>query len=173
MTGHICTVLFLCTGNSARSILAEAVLARLGDGRFRALSAGSQPKGTIHPLALDALAAHGFATTGLRSKSWDEFATDDAPRVDIIITLCDSAAGESCPVWLGRPITCHWGLPDPAAASGSSKERRAAFENTLQAVSARIRRFVELPLDDLDDEALRERMSEIGRLAAEGSTEVA
>jgi arsenate reductase len=149
-----CTVLFLCTGNSARSLLAEALLNRLGEGRFRALSAGSQPKGEPHVMAIDVLRSHGFATDGLRSKSWHEFAGPDAPPIDLVITVCDNAAGESCPVWPGRPIAAHWGIEDPAAIEG--ERQREAFEQALRYLRNRISLLVELPMESLDELALRE-----------------
>jgi arsenate reductase len=157
-----CNVLFLCTGNSARSLLAEALLNRLGEGRFRAHSAGSQPKGEPHPMALDVLRSHGFATDGLRSKSWHEFAKPDAPPIDLVITVCDNAAGESCPVWPGRPIAAHWGIEDPAAIEG--ERQREAFEQALRYLRNRISLLVELPAASLDELTLRE----IG--ASEGAT---
>jgi protein-tyrosine-phosphatase len=157
------TVLFLCTGNSARSILAEALLNRLGTDRFTAYSAGSQPKGAVHPLALELLEAEGFPTTDLRSKSWDEFEGADAPRMDFVFTVCDSAAAESCPVWPGHPMTAHWGLPDPAAATGTIELRRKAFQETFLAMQARLRLFVGLPFDKLDGIALKKEIQRIGR----------
>lgn len=157
-------VLFLCTGNSARSILAEAILARLGAGRFDAFSAGSHPTGRVHPLALALLAERGHDTTGLRSKAWDEFATTDAPPLDYIITVCDAAAGEACPVWPGRPATAHWGIPDPAAAAGPEDEQRRCFAVAYDALEQRIDRFTRLPLRALEPPALRARLDEIGRL---------
>jgi arsenate reductase len=157
------TVLFLCTGNSARSLLAEALLNRLGEGRFRASSAGSQPKGEPHPMALEVLRSHGFETEGLRSKSWHEFAGSEAPPIDLVITVCDNAAGESCPVWPGRPIAAHWGIEDPAAVEGEGQ--REAFEQALRYLRNRISLLVELPAESLDELALRK----IG--AGEGSTE--
>lgn len=163
------TVLFLCTGNSARSILAESLLNRMGEGRFTAYSAGSQPKGEPHPMALEVLRRHGFATDGLRSKSWSEFAGPDAPQIDLIITVCDNAAGESCPVWPGRPITAHWGIEDPAAVEGEGQ--RDAFERALHYLRNRISLLISLPLDSLDELGLRARLLEIG--ANEGSTAMA
>lgn len=137
-------VLFLCTGNSARSILAEALLNddAIGGGRFRGYSAGSQPRGTVHPLALDTLKENGLPTEGLRSKSWQEFAAADAPRMDFIFTVCDNAAAEACPLWPGHPVTAHWGLPDPAAVEGSDEEKRRAFKDTFTELRRRIQDFV-------------------------------
>lgn len=163
------SVLFLCTGNSARSILAEALLNRMGEGRFRAFSAGSQPKGEPHPMALDVLRSHGFEVNGLRSKSWNAFSGPDAPQIDLIITVCDNAAGESCPVWPGRPISAHWGIEDPAAIEG--EDQREAFEQALRYLRNRITLLLALPLHDLDELALRAKLREIG--TAEGSSSVA
>ena len=143
-------VLFLCTGNSARSILAEALLAHHGGERFLSSSAGSQPKGAVHPTALDTLAGHGLPTTGYRSKSWDEFGAPDAAPIDIVITVCDSAANETCPVWPGHPATAHWGIPDPAAVTSPPDAQRAAFERAYQTLDARIRQLVTLPFSSLD-----------------------
>jgi arsenate reductase (thioredoxin) len=157
------TVLFLCTGNSARSILAECVLNRLGQGRFKAVSAGSMPRGEVHPYALDLLAAQNFPTQHLRSKSWDEFAKPGAEPLDFVFTVCDNAAGEVCPIWPGQPMTAHWGLPDPAAVEGSEAEKRLAFADTLRMLNNRIGIFVNLPLDSLDRLSLQERLRGIGR----------
>jgi protein-tyrosine-phosphatase len=156
-------VLFLCTGNSARSILAEAVLNRLGGGRFKAYSAGSFPKGEVHPFAIDLLERQNYPTKGLRSKSWDEFATPGAEPLDFVFTVCDNAAGEACPIWPGQPMTAHWGLPDPAAAEGSEPERRLAFADTLRMLRNRIGAFVNLPIKSLDKLSLQNRLREIGR----------
>ncbi len=157
-------VLFLCTGNSARSILAEAVLNRLGEGRLRGYSAGSFPKGAVHPLALELLAAHGYPTQALRSKSWDEFSGPGAPLIDFIFTVCDNAAGEACPVWPGHPLTAHWGIPDPAAVVGSEAERRRAFSDTLRRLTWRIEALMSLPIDALDRSLLSARLAAIGRM---------
>jgi arsenate reductase len=162
-------VLFLCTGNSARSILAESLLNHWGKGRFQAFSAGSFPKGQVHPVALDLLRRMHLPSEGLRSKSWDEFASPDAPRIDFIFTVCDNAAGEVCPVWPGKPMTAHWGIADPAAVAGSEADKAAAFRQALMELEARIKLFVQLPLASLDQMALREKLRAIGqqRSAAE------
>ena len=157
-------VLFLCTGNSARSILAEALLARLGGKRFRSFSAGSHPKSRPHRLTLETLDRLGYETTGLRSKSWDEFSRPESPRLDFIFTVCGNAAGETCPIWPGHPISAHWGVEDPAAFCGSAVEMRAFFEKIHDQLSERIRRFVALDLSSLDDRALASRLVEIGDL---------
>jgi protein-tyrosine-phosphatase len=156
-------VLFICTGNSARSILAEAILNREGRGRFRAYSAGSHPKGAVHDYALDLLRRTNHPTAELRSKSWDEFAAPGAPKLDFAITVCDNAAGEACPVWPGRPMTAHWGLPDPAAVEGSEAAKRAAFSDAYRMLHARISAFVNLPTATLDRLSLQTRLDEIGR----------
>jgi arsenate reductase (thioredoxin) len=155
-------VLFLCTGNSARSILAEAILAREGQGRFKAFSAGSQPKGEVHPLALDLLRQLGHPTEHLRSKSWDEFAEAGAPPLDFIFTVCGNAANDTCPVWPGHPATAHWGLDDPAAATGSEAERRLAFAETYRMMKNRIQAFTALPLAALDRQSLASKLKAIG-----------
>ena len=159
-------VLFLCTGNSARSILAESYLNRFGEGKYRAFSAGSFPKGSVHPLALELLKETGLPTEGLRSKSWDEFAVPGAPAIDFIFTVCDNAAGEVCPVWPGKPVTAHWGIADPAAVEGTYDQRTAAFRAALLELKARIRRFVDLPIESLDLPALKKKLSEIGQMGA-------
>jgi protein-tyrosine-phosphatase len=156
-------VLFLCTGNSARSILAECVLNRLGRGRFHAYSAGSYPRGAVHPYALELLRRQNYAVDGLRSKSWDEFAVPGAPQLDFVFTVCDNAAGEVCPIWPGQPTTAHWGLPDPAAVEGSETEKRLAFADTLRMIHNRIGVFVSLPIDSLDKLTLQNRLRAIGR----------
>jgi arsenate reductase len=154
--------LFLCTGNSARSILAECVLNQLGKGKFVAHSAGSFPKGEVHPYALELLERQSYATKHLRSKSWNEFAGPEGPPLDFVFTVCDNAAGEVCPIWPGQPMTAHWGLPDPAAAEGSEAERRLAFADTLRMLRNRIGVFVNLPIKSLDKLSLQKRLHEIG-----------
>ena len=156
-------VLLLCTGNSARSILAESVLNRLGSGKFRGFSAGSFPKGEVHPYALELLERQDYPTTHLRSKSWEEFAKPGAEPLDFVFTVCDNAAGEACPVWPGQPMTAHWGLPDPAAVEGIEAERRLAFAETLRMLRNRIGVFVSLPIESLDKLSLQNRLREIGR----------
>jgi arsenate reductase len=161
--GKLYNVLFLCTGNSARSILAEVLLDRWGKGRFKAHSAGSFPKGEVHPLALDLLERLRLPAAGLRSKSWDEFARPGAPVMDFVFTVCDQAAGEICPVWPGHPLTAHWGVPDPAAAEGSEAEKQRAFHDALRTLETRIKLLVALPIDKLDRLALTRRIGDIGR----------
>jgi len=156
-------VLFLCTGNSARSIIAECVLNRLGAGRFLAHSAGSFPKGAVHPYALDLLQRAGYPTQSLRSKSWDEFARPGAVPLDFVFTVCDRAAAEVCPIWPGQPMTAHWGLPDPAAAEGNEAEKRLAFAATLRMLTNRIGLLVNLPLQSLDRLSLQQRLAQIGQ----------
>jgi arsenate reductase len=156
-------VLVLCTGNSARSILGEALFNELGKGRFIAHSAGSKPAGQVNPFALELLKQQGFATEGLRSKSWDEFATPGAPEFDFIFTVCDNAAGEACPLWLGKPATAHWGIPDPAHVEGD-EARRAAFKKAAEQLARRIQLFLSLPIDKLDKLTLKEKLAEIGRI---------
>ncbi len=165
MTGaRVYNVLFLCTGNSARSIMAEVLTEHWGKGRFKAYSAGSFPKGRVHPLALAELERHHLPTAGLRSKSWNEFARPDAPVMDFVFTVCDQAAGEVCPVWPGNPLTAHWGVPDPAAVDGSDAERRRAFRDAYLALENRIKIFVALPIDKLYRLAIKRQVDEIGRL---------
>lgn len=156
-------VLFLCTGNSARSILAEAIMNSIGGGRFQAFSAGSFPKGEVHPMALDLLKSSGLPTEGLRSKSWDQFAVPGAPKMDFVFTVCDNAANEPCPVWPGQPMTAHWGLPDPAAVENDEVKQRLAFADTFRMLSNRIRIFTSLPIRSLDELSLQHRLNEIGR----------
>jgi protein-tyrosine-phosphatase len=163
MTERVFNVLFLCTGNSARSVMAEAILNRLGQGKFRAFSAGSQPKGKIHPYTLDLLRKTNFDVSGMRSKSWLEFAQPDAPQLDFVFTVCDDAAGETCPVWPGQPMTAHWGVPDPAAAKGNEAEIRFAFADTMRMLTNRISIFVSLPLTSLDRLSLQKRLDAIGK----------
>jgi arsenate reductase (thioredoxin) len=162
--GKTYNVLFLCTGNSARSILAEALLAHWGKGRFKGYSAGSFPRGEVHPLTLELLERLRLPTTGLRSKSWDEFAEPGAPVMDFVFTVCDQAAGEICPIWPGHPVTAHWGVPDPAVAAGNEGERRRAFRDALHTLENRIKLLVALPIDKLDRMALRRQVADIGRL---------
>ena len=156
-------VLFLCTGNSARSIMAETLLNRAGQGNFRAFSAGSQPKGKVHPYTLDLLRKLHFDVSGARSKSWLEFAQPDSPKLDFVFTVCDNAAGETCPIWPGQPMTAHWGVPDPAAATGTEAEIRFAFADTLRMLTNRINIFVSLPLAKLDRLSLQKKLEEIGK----------
>ncbi|MFO1185106.1 MAG: arsenate reductase ArsC [Bauldia sp.] len=165
MTDRIYNVLFLCTGNSARSILAEAILARDGKGRFRAFSAGSRPRGEVNPHALRLLGSLGVDTAPFRSKSWDEFAAPGAPAMDFVFTVCDDAAGEECPLWPGQPMTAHWGVPDPARASGSDAEIAAAFAESYRLLANRIGVFVSLPLATLDRLSLQQRLDRIGGMA--------
>jgi protein-tyrosine-phosphatase len=160
---HHYNVLFLCTGNSARSIIAEAILNRLGAGRFHAFSAGSQPKGAVHPYTLQLLSSLNHDTSELRSKSWSEFAKPGAPPLDFVFTVCDNAAGETCPVWPGQPMTVHWGVPDPAEATGSDAEIALAFKDTYRLLNPRMGIFTSLPLKSLDRLTLQRRLNEIGR----------
>jgi protein-tyrosine-phosphatase len=157
-------VLFLCTGNSARSILAEAILNKAGAGKFQAFSAGSQPKGQVHPEARKLLQSLGFDTRGFRSKSWNEFAKPGAPALDFVFTVCDNAAGEACPLWPGQPMTAHWGIPDPAAATGSAAQVSLAFKDAYRMLSQRIGIFAALPLRSLDRMSLQAKLRDIGRL---------
>jgi arsenate reductase len=162
MTGRIYNVLFLCTGNSARSVIAESILNNLGQGRFRAFSAGSFPTGKINPLTIELLESKKFPVDDLRSKSWDEFARPGAPEMDFIFTVCDQAAGETCPVWPGHPATAHWGFEDPAHFTGPDAAKRRFFEKIFQEISARIRLFLALPLDKIDRMSLLNELRAIG-----------
>jgi arsenate reductase len=161
MTEKVHNVLFLCTGNSARSILGEALLNHLGDGRFKAYSAGSRPGGKINPFAIELLERNGIATSGLRSKSWSEFEAPGAPQLDFVFTVCDSAAKETCPIWPGRPVNVHWGIADPAAVEGSDEDQRRAFREAYEILGRRISRLVEIPLAGLDRAALRQRLADL------------
>ena len=162
MSDKVFNVLFLCTGNSARSVLAEVQLNALGKGRFQAYSAGSHPTGTVNPFAIELLARAGMSVDGLRSKSWDEFATTDAPVMDYVLTVCDQAAGEQCPFWPGQPISAHWGVADPAAVEGSDDARRRAFKDAATTLRKRIELFIALPTATLDRMSLQARLREIG-----------
>jgi arsenate reductase len=162
MTTRIYNVLFLCTGNSARSILAESLLSHLGRGRFAAFSAGSHPNGKVNPLALDLLRQLDLPTEGLRSKSWEELAVPARIHFDFVITVCDNAAGETCPVWPGQPMTAHWGIPDPAAVEGSEIDRKHAFRGALAAMETRIKLFASLPIASIEKRRLKEKLDEIG-----------
>ena len=168
MSDRIFNVLFLCTGNTARSVLAEGVLRKDGAGRFAAFSAGSHPKGVVNSIALKVLAAHGYPSEGFRSKSWDEFAAPGAPRMDFVFTVCDDAAGEVCPVWPGHPITAHWGIEDPAAVEGSDFEKERAFNLAFRYLRNRITQFTALPIRSLDRLTLKNRLRDIGE--GEGAT---
>ena len=162
-------VLFLCTGNSARSILAEAILNKIGAGKFVAYSAGSQPKGTVHPQALALLQRLGYPIGGLRSKNWDEFAAPGAPHLDFVFTVCDNAANEVCPVWPGQPMTAHWGVPDPAAVEGTEADIVTAFRDAFLTLQRRIELFANLPVRSLDRMALKKRLDEIGTTASDAA----
>lgn len=162
-------VLFLCTGNSARSIMAEAVMNHLSDGHFRAFSAGTTPQGDVHPLTIEVLAAAGISADGLRSKTWDEFAEPGAPRMDFVFTVCDEAAGETCPIWPGQPMTAHWGIENPAKVSGPDFKQRAAFEDALRHMRNRITAFMSLPLASIDHLALTSRLQGIGAMEGNSS----
>ena len=164
-------VLFLCTGNSARSILAEAYLNAAAKGRFAAFSAGSHPQGTVNPFALELLAKHRLDTTGLRSKSWDEFARRGAPVMDFVFTVCDQAAGEVCPMWPGQPMTAHWGVDDPAKVGGTDEQKRRAFTRAFSELSTRINLFLSLSLEKLDRLALKNKLADIGRVGSEAKTQ--
>jgi arsenate reductase len=158
-------ILVLCTGNSARSIMGEALFNTMGAGRFNAYSAGSHPSGKVNPFAVELVRALGYPAEKLRSKSWDEFAASGAPEMDFVVTVCDNAAGEVCPLWPGQPVTAHWGLPDPAAVVGTDEEKRAAFELTMRQMRHRVQLFLSLPLETLDRMAIENRMRAIGREA--------
>jgi arsenate reductase (thioredoxin) len=166
MTDRPFNVLFLCTGNSARSIMAEAILTKVGVGKFAAFSAGSQPKGQVHPEAKALLQGLGFDTAYFRSKSWNEFAMPGAPPLDFVFTVCDNAAGETCPFWPGQPMTAHWGIPDPAAAEGSPAQIALAFKDAYRMLSQRIGVFAALPIRSLDRLSLQARLKDIGRMAS-------
>lgn len=168
MSNKFFNVLFLCTGNSARSILAEALLNRLGQGRFRAYSAGSHPAGTVNPFALELLESSGLPVADLRSKSWDEFAAPPAPEFDFVFTVCDNAAGEVCPAWPGQPMTAHWGITDPAAVVGDDAAKRKAFHTAYAQLNRRLAIFTSLPLEKLDALSLKNRLDDIGRLREHG-----
>jgi len=163
MNDGIYNVLFLCTHNSARSVIAECIVNRLGAGKFRGFSAGSAPRGSVHPYALDMLRNQNYDVSGLRSKSWDEFAAPGAPIMDFVFTVCDDAASEVCPIWPGQPMTAHWGVPDPSAAEGTEAEKRYAFADTHRMLYQRIGIFVNLPLASLDKLALQKQLRDIGR----------
>jgi arsenate reductase len=166
MAGPPYNVLFLCTGNSARSIFAEALMNHSGRGMFKAYSAGSHPRGEVHPIALELLQRMKLSTIGLRSKGWDEFARPGAPRLDFVFTVCDKAAGEICPIWPGQPVTAHWGVEDPAAVEGNSPEKWVAFREVLRVLDNRIKIFMSLPLASLDRIRLQRRLEEIGKMPA-------
>ncbi len=160
-------VLFLCTGNSARSVMSEALVTILGQGRFRGYSAGSHPAGRVNPFALEQIRQYdpGYPTEGMRSKSWDEFAAPDAPHMDFIVTVCDNAAGETCPYWPGRPATAHWSYTDPAGVEGSTEDKRAAFAKTFGQIKQRMEAFVALPIESMSDDAVRQEAKKIGEIA--------
>ena len=162
MSVRVYNILFLCTGNSARSIMAEALATQLGSGRFKAYSAGSKPGGTVNPFAIELVRQIGYPIENLRSKSWDEFAASDAPHMDFIITVCDNAAGEECPFWPGKPNTAHWGFADPAAVEGSDDDKRREFQNIFMQITNRVRAFTSLPLAALDANAIQREMVAIG-----------
>lgn len=171
MSDKTYNILVLCTGNSARSIMAEALFNTMGRGRFHAFSAGSHPSGAVNPFAVERCEALGYDTTGLRSKSWDEFATPTAPQMDFVITVCDQAAGEVCPIWPGKPITAHWGFDDPAAFTGSDEAKREVFTRIYRQIMTRVSQFVNLPLHVLDHNAIQKEVRAIGERSAEESNE--
>ena len=173
MTDRAYNVLFLCTHNSARSIIAECVMNRIGKGKFKAYSAGSQPSGKVHPMALDLLKRLDYDTARLRSKSWEEFTAPEAPQLDFVFTVCDNAADEVCPVWPGQPMTAHWGVPDPSRATGNEAERAFAFADAHRMLSQRIGIFASLPLASLDKLSLQQRLDDIGRATSGQSTQKA
>lgn len=164
MTEKTYNILFLCTGNSARSIMAEALATTMSKGRFKGFSAGSKPGGKVNPFAIEQVKKTGYPIDNLRSKSWDEFADPQAPHMDFIITVCDNAAGEACPVWPRHPATAHWGFEDPAAAEGSDEEKRAAFEKIFNQITTRMHAFVSLPMHALDEQAIRQEIRKIGEM---------
>lgn len=163
MADHVFNVLFLCTGNSARSIMAEAILAKEGAGRFQAFSAGSFPKDEVHPSAIALLKNMDYETDVFRSKSWDEFSGPNAPKIDFVFTVCDNAASELCPIWPGHPMTAHWGIPDPAAVEGTEIEKTLAFTDAYKMLNKRIEAFINLPIKSLDNMSLKHRLDEIGQ----------
>ena len=173
MTDRVFNVLFLCTGNTARSILAEKILAKDGAEKFRAFSAGSQPKGVVNPFALKVLKSFSYPTDGARSKSWDEFAGPDAPKMDFVFTVCDNAAGEACPFWPGQPVTAHWGVEDPAAIDGTDLEKERAFVTAFRYLKNRISAFAAIPLERLDRLSLTAQLNEIGRMEGANTNEAA
>lgn len=164
MNNRTYNILFLCTGNSARSILAESIMNKWGRGRFKAYSAGSHPKGAVHPWVLDLLIQLDLPTAALRSKSWDEFATPTAPHLDFVMTVCDKAANETCPYWPGQPMTAHWSIPDPVEVEGTDIEKRLAFREAFRALETRIKLFLSLPLTSIDRMRLQEKLDDIGRI---------
>ncbi len=165
------TVLFLCTGNSARSVMAESILNRLGAGKFQGFSAGSHPAGKINPLALNLLRKTNYDVSKLRSKSWEEFAAPGAPKLDFVFTVCDDAANEACPIWPGQPMTAHWGLPDPVKAQGTEAEKAFAFDDTMRMLTQRISIFVSLPIEQLSKLSLQKHLDEIGKMRREATSE--
>jgi len=169
MADKIYNVLFLCTGNSARSILAESIMNKLGKGKFRGFSAGSHPKGQVHPTAMNLLRQSGFPTDDLRSKSWSEFAAPNGPHLDFVFTVCDKAAGEVCPYWPGQPMTAHWGIPDPVAVEGTDIEKSFAFREAFRAMETRIKLFLSLPIASIDRMRLKERLDAIGHTPNSGT----
>ena len=167
MTNRVYNILILCTGNSARSIIGEAIINRYGKGRFKGYSAGSQPKGEVHPYALDVLGNQGYDVTALRSKNWEEFSAPEAPNLDFVFTVCDNAANEVCPLWPGQPMSAHWGMPDPASVQGTEAERRYAFAEAVRTLKQRLTIFMNLPIEILDKMALQKELDEIGATVPE------